>query len=211
MIHTLSKALSTLTSTRSQSDIWQDKLYFHPENKAAEGHLLPLVCSPSTKQLLLDQLTVLWVLINMISLQVYQQHHTSNNSINKAKKKSPSAAGLRRCRNCSAKIILSAYGLLFVTAGYWESCPLMIHLLHSSAQVISSSPQKRYCHVLNKLCKVSEWLWHIQKNNCTKGASANPEMHLYTCTCIYVYTYLQKNICIDLNTRTHWFKTKIMI
>lgn len=211
MTHTLSKALPTLTSTRSQSDIRQDKLYFHPEDKAAEGHLLPLGCSPSIKQLLLDQLRVLSVLINTISLQVYQQYHTSNNSINKAKKGSPSAADLRRCRHCSAKIILSAYGLLFVTARYWESCPLMIHLLHSSAQVISNSPQKRYCHVLNKLCKISEWLWHMQENNCTKGASINPEMHLWTCTCIYLYTHLQKNICIGLNTRTHWFKTKKMI
>lgn len=52
MIFIFSKTLPTLTSTRSQSDIWQDKLYFHPENKAAEGHLLQLVCSPSIKQLL---------------------------------------------------------------------------------------------------------------------------------------------------------------
>lgn len=96
----------------------------------------------------LDELKVLWVLMNIISLDVYQQYHTNNNSVIKAKKRSPSEASLRRCRQCFGKIMLSTYGLLLVTAGYWESCSLMIHLLHSSAQVISNSPQK-YCDVPN--------------------------------------------------------------
>lgn len=116
-------------------------------------------------------------------------------------KKSPSAAALKRCRVCLAKIILNAHGLLLVTAHYRESCSLMIHFLHSSVQVISNRLQKRNCDVLNKLCKISELLWHVQENNLTKGTSASPEM----CSGMYVYTYLQEKKC-KFKHQTHQFK-----
>lgn len=76
MVQILSETLLTQTS-KKESDTVQDKLYFHPENKAAED-LSSTLCAPypsSTSHL--DQLRVL---MNTISLQVHQQYHT--NSIN---------------------------------------------------------------------------------------------------------------------------------